>query len=83
MPVAAVRPVLVLLAVLGVVAFATAPAAACPFCDGGPAGVNEVRAEVLGPSFWPHAAAAAAPFAVLLGVAAAVHFGPPWKRSTG
>jgi hypothetical protein len=54
-------------------------AAACPFCDGGPAGVNEVRREVFGPGFWLYALAAAAPFAALLVIAAVVHGGGPDK----
>ena len=41
---------------------------ACPFCDGGPSGVNEVRAEVFSPDFWSHALAVAAPFAVMAAV---------------
>jgi hypothetical protein len=82
MPVMLVRPVLLLLAVAAAVAFVAAPpAAACPFCDGGPSGVNDTRAEVFGPAFWPNALAAAAPFAVLLGVVAAVRFAPPPGRA--
>jgi hypothetical protein len=58
-----------------------APAAsACPFCDGGPAGRNEVREVVFGSDFWPNLLVSAAPFAVVLAVAAAVHFGPPRRR---
>ena len=56
---------------------ATTPfASACPFCEGGSAGVNEVRREVFGPEFWPHLLAAAAPFGVVLGVVAAVLWKP-------
>lgn len=62
-----VRPVLAAFAVAGVLVLALAPsAAACPFCDGGPSGVNPVRREVFGPGFWTNALAAAAPFAVML-----------------
>ena len=61
------RPDIVTLAVAALLGFATA-APACPFCDGGPGGVNEVRREVFGPDFWPNLLAAAAPF----GVAAAI-----------
>jgi hypothetical protein len=63
------RPVAFALAVL---LAATPTASACPFCDGGPTGVNEVRREVFGPEFWPHLLAALAPFGVILTVVAAV-----------
>lgn len=61
----------------------TAPsAAACPFCDGPRAdGVNPARSEVLGPGFWPNAAAVAAPFAALLGAAALVRYAPPRRAA--
>lgn len=50
---------------------------ACPFCDGGPTGVNEVRAGVFDENFWPRAAATVAPFPVLAGIVALIYFGPP------
>jgi hypothetical protein len=62
-----VRPVLAAFAVAGVLLLVLAPsAAACPFCDGGPSGPNEVRREVFGSDFWTNALAAAAPFVVVL-----------------
>lgn len=80
MPVKFVRPALVALALAGVVLLALAPAAAaCPFCDGGPGGVNEAREVIFGPDFWPNLLVAAAPFAVVLAVVAVVH-GPPGRR---
>jgi hypothetical protein len=51
-------------------------ALACPLCDGGLAGVNQVRREVFGPEFWSHLLAAATPFGVILGIVAAVLWGP-------
>lgn len=71
-----VRPLLVAVAGLLAVLAAVGPAAACPFCDGGPAGRNEVYEAIFDESFWPTALSAAVPFAVLLGVAAFVWYGP-------
>lgn len=63
---------------------AVAPtAAACPFCDGGPDGVNEVRDGVFDENFWPRVAATVAPFPVLAGVVALIYFGPPTFRRSG
>lgn len=59
----------------------TAAASACPFCDGGPSGVNEVKAVVFGEDFWPNLLGTAAPFGVFLAVAALVHFGLPFPRT--
>jgi hypothetical protein len=50
-----------------------APAGACPVCAG-PAG-REVRAGLFGADFVPNLLTAALPFPILLGVAAALHFG--------
>lgn len=38
--------------VLSGIAVAATDAVACPFCDGGPSGINEVKAIVFGPDFW-------------------------------
>lgn len=51
-------------------------ASACPFCDGGPTGVNEVREGIFDDNFWPRVAAALAPFPVLAGIVALIYFGP-------
>lgn len=59
-----------------VVAFAS-QASACPFCDGGPSGVNEVREGVFDHNFWPRVAATLAPFPILAGIVALIYFGPP------
>jgi hypothetical protein len=53
---------------------------ACPLCDGGPSGVNEVRANIFDDSFWPRVAATAAPFPVFAGIVALIYFGPPRFR---
>jgi hypothetical protein len=58
-------------------------AAACPFCDGGPDGVNEVRDGVFDENFWSRVAATVAPFPVLAGVVALIYFGPPTFRRSG
>ena len=73
------RACLVLILVLAVLSPLLGSARACPFCDGGPEGVNPVKQTVFGHDFWPNLAVAAVPFAVFLGVAAAIHFGP-WCR---
>jgi hypothetical protein len=80
-----VRPALVAFALAGVLVLVLAPAAAaCPFCDGGPDGVNEVRDGVFDENFWPRVAATLAPFPVLAGVVALIYFGPPrFRRPAG
>ena len=52
-------------------------AMACPFCDGGPSGVNEVREGIFDDNFWPRVAATLAPFPILAGIVALIYFGPP------
>jgi hypothetical protein len=59
-----------------VAAFASR-ASACPFCDAGPSGVNEVREGVFDSNFWPRFAATLAPFPILAGIVALIYFGPP------
>jgi hypothetical protein len=69
----ALRYVLLAYGAASVLVLLTTPGAvACPFCDGGPGGVNEVRRELFGPEFWPNLLAAAAPFGVVLGVVVVV-----------
>ena len=65
------------LAPLVLVAAFAPKATACPFCDGGPSGVNEVREGVFDDNFWPRVAATLAPFPVLAGIVALIYFGPP------
>jgi hypothetical protein len=67
----------VTLAPLVLVAGFATKASACPFCDGGPSGVNEVREGVFDHNFWPRVAATLAPFPVLAGIVALIYFGPP------
>jgi hypothetical protein len=50
-----------------------APARACPVCAG-PTG-REVRAGIFGADFVPNLLTAALPFPIVLGLAAALHFG--------
>jgi len=68
--------VFAVLAPMALVLFAPT-ASACPFCDGGPTGVNEVREGVFDTNFWPKVAATLAPFPVLAGIVALIYFGPP------
>lgn len=75
------RRLLILLALLVALLPLASRVSACPFCDGGPSGVNEVKEAVFGASFWPHLLATAAPFGVLLGIAAALHFGLPVREA--
>lgn len=67
----------VTLAPLVLVATFAPQASACPFCDGGPSGVNEVREGVFDHNFWPRVAATLAPFPILAGIVALIYFGPP------
>ncbi len=66
----------VTLAPLVLVAAFAPQATACPFCDGGPSGVNEVREGVFDTNFWPRVAATLAPFPILAGIVALIYFGP-------
>lgn len=59
------------------VAVFAARALACPFCDGGPSEVNEVREGVFDHNFWPRVAATLAPFPILAGIVALIYYGPP------
>jgi hypothetical protein len=74
--------VLVLLALVALTTLAP-KAEACPFCDGGPDGVNEVRDGIFDEHFWPRVAAIIAPFPVLAGIVALIYFGPPTFRRAG
>lgn len=84
MPTTTCRAALLLTPLAFLALTALAPrAAACPFCDGGPDGVNEVRDGVFDEHFWPRVAATVAPFPVLAGVVALIYFGPPSFRRSG
>ena len=54
------------------------PALACPVCDTGTG--EQVRAGIVGGDLGWGLLATLLPFAVVLGVAAAIHFGPPGTR---
>jgi hypothetical protein len=57
-------------------------ASACPFCNGGPAGVNQVKAGIFNDEFWLRATIVLAPFPILLGLVALIYFWPQrWLRS--
>lgn len=51
------------------------PALACPFCSGGPAGDNPVKAAIFNGDFWNNLGAVALPFVLLLGLTSVVYFG--------
>ncbi len=73
--------VFVTLAPLVLVVVFASKAMACPFCDGGPSGVNEVREGIFDYNFWPKVAATLAPFPIFAGIVALIYFGPPsFKR---
>jgi hypothetical protein len=67
------------LAPLGLLVLLAPVAPACPFCDGGPSGVNEVRAGIFDSHFWPRVAATLAPFPILASLVALIYFVPPGR----
>ncbi|MDZ4686621.1 MAG: hypothetical protein SH850_16240 [Planctomycetaceae bacterium] len=71
------RLVLVTLGPLMLAAVFATEAMACPFCDGGSSGVNEVREGIFDGNFWPRVAATLAPFPIFAGIVALIYFGPP------
>ena len=71
------RLVFVTVAPLVLVALFATKVMACPFCDGGPSGVNEVREGIFDGNFWPRVAATLAPFPIFAGIVALIYFGPP------
>jgi hypothetical protein len=74
------RPLFVALVV--VLFCMTSPALACPWCDGGQPGINQVKAAIFNEGFWMRAAAVLAPFPVLAGIVAFIYFGPPKTGSS-
>lgn len=64
-------PVLLHMSLLGTCA------QACPFCDGGPKGVNPVREAIIGPTFWSDLFSVLSPFGIMVPIAAMIHHGPP------
>lgn len=57
----------------------TAELHACPFCDGGESGRNEVKEIIFGPDFGRNVIYTLLPFLVFAGVGLLVHFGfPRW-----
>jgi hypothetical protein len=53
-----------------------AAASACPFCEGGPSGTNEVKEAIFGDGFWFNLVAAALPFVITLALALVIHGAP-------
>ena len=49
----------------------------CPWCDGGPTGINRVKAGIFNETFLTRAAAVLAPFPIFSGIVALIYFGPP------
>jgi hypothetical protein len=60
----------------------TSSALACPWCDGGPSGINQVNSSIFNEGFWIRAAAVLAPFPVLGVIVALIYFGPPITGSS-
>jgi hypothetical protein len=54
---------------------------ACPWCNGGPSGINEVKAGIFNDTFWMRAAAVLAPFPLFAGIIALIYFGPSKFRA--
>ena len=73
--------VFVTLAPLVLVAGFATKAMACPFCNGGPSGMNEVWEGIFDGNFLPRVLATLAPFPIFAGIVALIYFGPPsFKR---
>lgn len=70
----------VALALLLMVLGSFTPATACPFCNGGPSGVNEVKEGIFNATFWPRVGAVLAPFPILGGIVAFIYFGPTGRK---
>ena len=70
-----------LLLTVGLILLLTATASACPFCEGGPSGRNEVNEAIFGDGFWFNLGAAALPFVFVFALAVAIH-GVPTRRKT-
>lgn len=71
------RTLLHLPLILGTSLLFPVKAEACPFCDGGPSGRNEVREAIFGSDFGLNLFYMALPFAVFIGLVLLIHFGPP------
>jgi hypothetical protein len=67
----------VLIACIVVLLGTASIAEACPWCNGGPSGINEVKAGIFNATFWMRAAAVLAPFPLFAGIIALIYFGPP------
>jgi hypothetical protein len=70
------RKILPLLLIVGAVLLWPGPASACPFCEGGPSGRNEVQEAIFGDGFWFNFTAAALPFVVVAALVVVIHGGP-------
>jgi hypothetical protein len=74
------RTFLLLLLTVGAVGLLPVTASACPFCEGGPSGVNEVKEAIFGDGFWFNLIAASLPFVVVFALALVIH-GVPTGRT--
>jgi hypothetical protein len=70
-----------LLLTVGLTLLLTATASACPFCEGGPSGRNEVNEAIFGDGFWFNVVAVALPFVFVGALAVAVHGVPVGRNS--
>lgn len=71
-----VRSVLRFAALIGVLLLTASTVMACPVCDGGPDGINEVKSGIFNRQFLLRAAAVLAPFPIFAGIVAFIYFGP-------
>jgi hypothetical protein len=69
-----------IVAALTLVLGSASESSACPFCDGGPSGTNEVKAVIFGEDFGFNLLATTLPFVALAGVVVFLSFGPPKAR---
>lgn len=70
------RSVLRFAALICVLLLTASTAMACPVCDGGPDGINEVKNGIFNCQLLLRAAAVLAPFPVFAGIVVFIYFGP-------
>jgi hypothetical protein len=68
------------LSAVALVLLIPAVAWACPFCDGGSSGRNEVNEAIFGDGFWFNLVAAGSPFVVALALALVIHGAPAGRK---
>ena len=74
------RTLLIVISVAMVILCMSSSASSCPWSDGGPTGINRVKAGIFNETFVRRAVAVLAPFPVFSGIVALIYFGPPKIR---